>query len=349
MADQFVDALVRHVDGPNPGKTEQERLREKRQTTIGEATESPSDDATTESADSTGDTPEDDAPAFGDDDAGAAFAAAMDAVDERDDEPVDADAAGAKADAAAAAADEKESPDRDTDSGFSAEEVLSRLSAVSETPTGSATTDGGARVDAGPNANVPTGAGPDESKPPSEMDELAVPDIVDGETNRPVDEGDDASDEDDIIDGDESAPSEFREGITGGGASEYDIIDGEDDLDEGEEPLVVRELKADIAGMETKARKMLNFYREFGPGTPLNAHFAAGGDGDRTKAYAHNRTLRTRGLIEHVGRGRYDYRLRDLLDSEFDGHVDDDLLEQFAVNVETKTLDGATVDDETSE
>ncbi|MEF8784730.1 MAG: DUF87 domain-containing protein [Haloarculaceae archaeon] len=341
MADQFVDALVRHVDGPNPGKTEQERLREKRQAATGDVAAASSDDSAAESDDAAED---DGAGAFGDDDAGAAFAAAMDAVDEPDsDEPADANSSAGDS---ATADDETEA----TDSGFSAEEVLSRLSAVSETPTGSATTDGGARVDASPDTEVSTDAAPDASGPQSEMDQFAVPeDIVDGETNSPVEAADDSVDEDGIIDGDDSAPSEFREGITSRGASEYDIIDGEDDLDEGEEPLVVRELKADIAGMATKARKMLNFYREFGPGTPLNAHFAAGGDGDRTKAYAHNRTLRTRGLIEHVGRGRYDYRLRELLDSEFEGHVDEDLIEQFATNVETKTLDGATVDDESSD
>ena len=374
MADQFVDALVRHVEGPNPGRTEQERLRRKRKaetgagsddSTSGETADETVDETADEAADETTDAdsetstpapvdgaaPEDvDAAvaaaaeaaeqaaddtgdgAFGDDDAGAAFAAAMDAVEESDkdgDVETDTDAT----------ADSEESDD----SSFSAEEVLSRLSAVSETPTGSATTDGGARVDTGSDAS----AGPDAPEPEPPVSDVSVPeDIVDGDTNRPVEGTDESADEDGIIDGDDSAPSEFREGITGRGASEYDIIDGEDEQAhaDGEEPLVVRELKADIAGLETKARKMLQFYREFGPGTPLNAHFAAGGDGDRTNAYAYNRTLRTRGLIEHVGRGRYDYRLEALLEAEFDGHVDDDLIAEFATNIEAKTLDGTETD-----
>jgi len=87
------------------------------------------------------------------------------------------------------------------------------------------------------------------------------------------------------------------------------------------EPLAVRELKADIGGMETRTREMLRYYAEYGPASPLDAHTAAGGDGDRNRAYAHNRRLRTRGLIEHVGRGYYDYRLRALLAAELD---DDD-------------------------
>ncbi|WP_302080224.1 helicase HerA domain-containing protein [Salinibaculum rarum] len=333
MADQFVDALVNNVDGSNPGKTEQERLREKRQSTIDDATQSPSGDDTGDSAETTGDDEADDTSAFGDEDAGAAFAAAMDAADESDDDS--AASATTDTDTEVSASDETE--DGDESGQFSAEELLSRLSSVSETPTGSATTDGGARVDTGPDADVETDA---ESN-------AAVPeDIVDGETSRPVDDADDGTDEDGIIDGDNSAPTEFRQGITGRGASEYDIIDGEDDIDEGEEPLVVRELKADIAGMETKARNMLHFYREFGPGTPLNAHFAAGGDGDRTKAYAHNRTLRTRGLIEHVGRGRYDYRLEELLESEFDDDVDDEVISKFVANIESKTLGEASDGDD---
>ena len=107
-----------------------------------------------------------------------------------------------------------------------------------------------------------------------------------------------------------------------------------------DQALLVRELKADIAAMETKTRKMLSFYREFGPGTPLNAHFAAGGDGDRKLAYAHNRTLRLAGLIEHVGRGHYDYRLRDLLGEELSGHVTETQLEAYVAEIESTALDG---------
>ena len=167
------------------------------------------------------------------------------------------------------------------------------------------------------------------------------------ERERPDGSRDESADEDDgIIDGDESAPPEFRNGITGdGGASEYDIIDGEDDADEGGEPIEVRQLKADIAGMETTARRMLAFYREYGPETPLNAHFSAGGDGDRTQAYARNRSLRTRGLIEHVGRGRYEYRLRDYLEDVCEDSIEPNKIEAFATNIERRALDGVNVDD----
>ncbi len=325
MADQFVDALVRHVDGPNPGKTEQERMRERRQRVADAGEEVSSTDGDGAQATDTADADESDDPAAGEatdgpfgDDAGEAFAAAMDAaVTETDGEDEDD---GTEADAGGSSG------------GFSASEVLERLSAVENGPSPGtrATTDGGA-------ATEPESSGHGADELVEARDELGGP-VED-------------DDEDGIIDGDNSAPPEFRNGITGdGGASEYDIIDGEDEDPFGDdEPLAVRELKADIAGMETKTRKMLAFYREFGPGTPLNAHFAAGGDGDRTQAYARNRTLRTRGLIEHVGRGRYDYCLRDLLADEFDGHVDEGKIADFADNIESRALDGADVEDADAE
>ncbi len=357
MADQFVDALVQQTDGYNPGKTEQERMREQRQSGASpadvDAAVATVDEDTTEAEEDDGgsDTAaEDDAEdgsAFGDD-AGAAFAAMADG---------DFDAAD-DADENAETSPEEASPDSSNpdasegDDGFSAEEMLGRLSSVTETPKGAATTDGGATVEDGPDI-VP---GPDADT--GIIDADAAADTDDGEDDatappQPDSTEETAADGDDIIDGDESAPQEFREGIASRGASEFDIVDAEDAeeslSDDGEEPLVVRELKADIAGMETKTRKMLQFYRQFGPETPLNAHFSAGGDGDRTNAYAHNRTLRTMGVIQHVGRGRYEYCLREHLREELDGYVEDDLVEEFATNIERRTLDGTETDAETDD
>jgi phage tail tape-measure protein len=83
---------------------------------------------------------------------------------------------------------------------------------------------------------------------------------------------------------------------------------------------------------------MLAFYREEGPASAQNAHFAAGGGGDRTRAYAHNRTLRTRGLVVHVGRGRYDYHLRDRLAEKLGDHADPAVVEAYATEIEETTL-----------
>ena len=104
-------------------------------------------------------------------------------------------------------------------------------------------------------------------------------------------------------------------------------------------PAVVEDIRADIAGMEDKTRRMLAYYKEHGPGTPLNAHFSAGGSGDRTAAYARNRTLRLRGLVEHVGRGTYDYRLEALVREESDGSIDGETAAEYATRIERALVD----------
>ena len=132
-----------------------------------------------------------------------------------------------------------------------------------------------------------------------------------------------------------------------GGAASVDPDGTDEGTDSGvavaarmpeEEPLAVRELKAEVGGLSTETRQMLTFYREEGPASAQNAHFAAGGDGSRTRAYARNRTLRTRGLIGHVGRGQYDYRLRERLGGELGDHVDGDVVDSYATEIERTVL-----------
>ena len=81
------------------------------------------------------------------------------------------------------------------------------------------------------------------------------------------------------------------------------------------DPLVTR-LRDEIHSLDDLAVEMLRHYRSYGPTTPIDAHAAAGGSGDRTAAYATNRALRQRGLVEHVGRGQHDYALPSLVDRE---------------------------------
>ncbi|WP_277541403.1 helicase HerA domain-containing protein [Haloarcula laminariae] len=117
--------------------------------------------------------------------------------------------------------------------------------------------------------------------------------------------------------------------------------DGESNESDADRPAVVRDIEGDIADLEDKTRRMLAYYREHGPGTPLNAHFSAGGSGDRTAAYARNRTLRLRGLVEHVGRGKYDYRLAALVREEHDGDIDDATAANYAAQIERAVLQPA--------
>ncbi|WP_367176100.1 helicase HerA domain-containing protein [Haloarcula rubripromontorii] len=100
------------------------------------------------------------------------------------------------------------------------------------------------------------------------------------------------------------------------------------------------DLRADIEELDRKTCRMLAYYREQGPGTPLNAHFSAGGSGDRTAAYARNRELRLRGLVEHVGRGKYDARLAALVREESDRGLDDEEVESVVSRLESAFLDG---------
>ncbi|WP_136687945.1 ATP-binding protein [Halorhabdus amylolytica] len=102
----------------------------------------------------------------------------------------------------------------------------------------------------------------------------------------------------------------------------------------GECPEFVGRVRAEIRTLEPKTRKMLAYYREQGQASPLDAHFVAGGSGDRTSAYARNRALRTSGLIEHVGQGTYRYRLRDLLTERADGDVEESDLDEYVAAIE---------------
>ncbi|MBV0901209.1 helicase HerA domain-containing protein [Haloarcula salina] len=113
--------------------------------------------------------------------------------------------------------------------------------------------------------------------------------------------------------------------------------EGDDDFDG---PPVYEAVLAAIEDLEPKTRRMLAYYGEQGPGTPLNAHFSAGGSGDRTAAYARNRTLRLEGFVEHVGRGKYGYRLRDLVREESERDLDDDVVETVVSRLESAFLDG---------
>jgi hypothetical protein len=129
---------------------------------------------------------------------------------------------------------------------------------------------------------------------------------------------------------------------------EAEAVDAEDDVTvdaerwPGELPAagedLVEQLHGAIEAMPPKTRGMLRYYRKEGPAKPLDAHFAGGGDGDRTSAYAHNRTLRTHGFIEHVGRGYYGYRLADLIEAEYGREPGADELDALVSAVEDAFL-----------
>ncbi|WEL21843.1 DUF87 domain-containing protein [Halorhabdus sp. BNX81] len=234
MADQFVDALVEHVDGANPGRTEQAKLRDSHARTQGQATDDTDDQATFGSDVATADGSGTAAPdAAGGNGTGEAVAEAFESIDD----------------------------------------FVPAEASVDSTPIADAT--------------------------------------------------DTASETDESADGTGSA-----------GEDEDEITAASGEVSIDEVPDFVGRLRAEVRSLEPKTQKMLSYYREQGPASPLDAHFVAGGSGDRTHAYARNRTLRTAELIEHVGQGAYDYRLPDLLadraerapedveDTDLDAYID---------------------------
>ncbi|ERJ06315.1 ATPase protein [Halorhabdus tiamatea SARL4B] len=240
MADQFVDALVEHVDGANPGRTEQAKLRESHARTQ-------------------------DQTASDTDDGQATFG-----------------------------------PDVATADGSG--------TAASDAAGGNGTEEAVAEAFESFGDFVPAEASV-ESTP-----------IADA-TDTVLENGDSAGDDQaDANEGDTPANPEVS-------------ID--------EVPDFVGRLRAEVRSLEPKTQKMLSYYREQGPASPLDAHFVAGGSGDRTHAYARNRSLRTAELIEHVGQGAYDYRLPDLLEERAERapeDVDDEGLDAY-VDVIEATVD----------
>ncbi len=264
MADQFVGALLDQVDGAAPGRTEQERMRERR----------------------------------------ARRGADSGSEREGDEDTVEA-TTGGRGDSGDALGD-----------GETGEAPVAAAASVTEA--------GASRTHDAGGASTP-GAGSNGAAPPS----------VGGDTAADAGGARRLSAEATL----EALRDPVGEMASGGGSDSFAVTAaagcaGEAD---GEEPLLVRELKAEVGGLDTRTRGMLAYYTESGPGTPLDAHLAAGGDGDRTHAYAHNRRLRTCGLVEHVGRGAYDDRLRDLLREGLDGATADEL-EAYAREVEETVL-----------
>ena len=106
-----------------------------------------------------------------------------------------------------------------------------------------------------------------------------------------------------------------------------------------ERPLIER-VRSLLADLDPAARALLAEYRSEGPCSPLDAHVAAGGEGERTTAYSHNGALREAGLIRHVGRGRYAYALPDLVGAAHDGRLSDEEERAVVDAIEADLLDG---------
>jgi hypothetical protein len=110
----------------------------------------------------------------------------------------------------------------------------------------------------------------------------------------------------------------------------------------GTREAVVAELTRRVEAQSDLALGMLAHYREVGVADPVDAHVAAGGDGDRTLALARNRALRRAGLVSHAGRGRYEYAVPALVSAAYDGRLD--RLDRRSIVREVESLFGADAD-----
>jgi hypothetical protein len=84
---------------------------------------------------------------------------------------------------------------------------------------------------------------------------------------------------------------------------------------------------------------MLRYYHDQGVSEPVDAHVAAGGSGDRNRAYRRNGRLRRAGLIRHAGRGRYTYAIPDVVREEYADRLSEAELTATVRAVESRFLE----------
>jgi hypothetical protein len=106
-------------------------------------------------------------------------------------------------------------------------------------------------------------------------------------------------------------------------------------LEVGTREAVVSELVSRIESLSDISRGMLRYYRNVGVAGPVDAHVAAGGDGDRELAYGRNRPIRRAGLVRHGGVGQYEYALPDLVREAYDDRLDDEELGRMVEEIES--------------
>lgn len=103
------------------------------------------------------------------------------------------------------------------------------------------------------------------------------------------------------------------DGVGADGVCAEEERDGNENKNEcdGFDRSVLQRIRRDIESLDPVTREMLDCYRRDGPLSPVDAHVAAGGSGDRMDSYRRNSVLRRADLIAHVGRGQYAYAIPD--------------------------------------
>ncbi len=286
MAEQFTNALLEHVDGYNPGRTEKDRQRQRR----ARWEEGSDDDSASE-------------PAAAADSEGA------------DGRPAEATADGASTGGASA--------DGTSGGGFGdgfgpfADDGPAIAGGDGKGSSAASNGDVSAATSGGASAGADGDSGTSEGATAEAVEfDFAPQDFTDDASSDAS--GSSNGDGDGATAGDAASTTE----VAGGGGAV--AVRRETNRADRSTPEYLRDLREELVEMDEKTRRMLSYYVEQGPDTPLNAHFSAGGSGDRTSAYARNRELRLGGFVEHVGQGKYDPTLDDLVDDAAPDELSDD-------------------------
>lgn len=107
----------------------------------------------------------------------------------------------------------------------------------------------------------------------------------------------------------------------------------DDEKRDGEQSTIER-LRSEIESLDPETQEMLAQYRADGPLSPVDAYAAAGGSGDRMRAYWRNSILRQTDLITHAGCGQYAYALADLVTATHDDQLTAEEIEERVYRIE---------------
>ena len=88
---------------------------------------------------------------------------------------------------------------------------------------------------------------------------------------------------------------------------------------------VVRDVKSRLSNLGEKERQMLRYYLVSGPASQKEAYKYAGGSPTSGSKSTKTKTSREAGLVKKVGRGEYDFGLRDHLRDVLSGFSEDEL------------------------
>ncbi len=314
MAEQFVDAMLANVEGAAPGRTERERQRQERQRTTDDVAAASTTDAAANTAETTttetagaGSGSADDARSSDDQGFMDAFGDMMD--DTGDDASTEADSTSTSKQSAAA---NGESPSANGDGS------QSKGSSDADQIEGLAALAGLDDADGDAESESSTGSSPSQPAGANDGGRRAAADggLTVGSFSSEVSE----------FEAGARAPRDEEESRARSGSAS------------GRPPAVGRVASA-VEELDAAALGMAALYRDGEPATPEDVYTEAAGRVDRVEAYAQNRALRRAGLVQHAGRGYYEYCLRETLDAALADTEREDMADVYARDIEQEYLD----------